>query len=860
MKKKLLSLSFLILFLAVSGIASGQSVDLSSDPAASIHFTSPAEVAGTSFVNESNVAAEAYSEQATIDGVPCRKIPAGKFLYVRVDRSIVPTMQREVVVAITFYDNSGNNLWFNYNSTNGDYKIADFAKSKSNKWVTTFVNMTDAAFSGRMNSGGDFRMGFNNEANYIRDIKVYLGSFDPLSQAVPERPVNPANEFKGKSFAGYQIWHRAGKSASDWVHWAYGKVPGPGLGVNINIVSFPDLSEYPDSVLYTTKFASLGDGRPTKLYNSSDSTIINRQMGWLKNCDFDGVAIQRFVGSIGRSVTITEESHLTNVKNAAERTGRLFYVCYDLNGSDATIVQRMQMDWVYEIEQIRSLPGSPNYATVNGKPVVEIWGIGYDVGANKQQCLDMIQFLHDRGCYVIGGVPRGWRTDGGFNADYVDVYKALDAISPWTVGVYNTMDGATNYYNGTMKGDKAYCDQNGMDYLPVVFAGSGNWLSADGSFSETDRKGGGLLWRQITNAKNLGLNSVYYAMLDEFEEGTNLIKGAVDYFDIPTNEYFETWAKDGYWVSSDYYLRLASTAAKVLRGELPLTAEIPVPYSLGPLYYRNSFESRTTKFTQNGTSATRTMKIDPCFLNPQIKELSGVSGSVVKIVNETDRSKTGLYSAKISGTPVSADKSIFNYKISDTKIEITENLQLSFWKYTEDELGKYTTIDLLLKSGKKLSGLPDYTDNNGIQMTAANPRGTIGNWEEYTCQIGKGELVGDIITGICISYNHPSSGNGSFNAYFDDVMIQYGEGNGSPSSVNITYQNATRVLTSRGQINILNLERDSYIAVYSLTGQLLYQKSHAAGQQVIAIQSGFYIVRISGSGSVQSQKVIVPLD
>jgi hypothetical protein len=827
-------------------------------PEGQIRFTSPVESIGMSFVNETSPSAEAFSQSAVIAGEACRKIPSGKYLYIKCDRSVVPSSQAELVVAITYYDNSNNNLWFNYNSKTGDYKVADFKKTKTNQWITTFINITDAAFNGRMNGGSDMRLGFNGEVNYIKEVSVYLGVFDPVSQPIPVRTANPAAEFKGKSFAGYQIWHRAGKTASDWVHWSYGKVAGPGLGVNINVVSFPDLSEYPDSVLYPTKFKPLGNGRATGLYNSSDKAIIDRQMTWLKKCDLDGVAIQRFVGPIGRSVTITEQSHLTNVKNAAEANGRFFYICYDLNGSDAAIVQRLQLDWVYEIEQIRSLTTSPNYATVDGKPVVEIWGIGYNIGADRQQCLDMIQFFHDRGCYVVGGVPRGWRTNTDANANFTDVYKALDAVSPWTVGVYNSTGGATAYLNDYMKADKVYCDQNGMDYLPVVFPGSGNWLSADGSFSQTDRKGGGLLWQQVLNAQSIGLKSVYYAMLDEFEEGTNLINGAVDYFDIPTNEYFETFAKDGVWTSSDYYLRLAATAAKMLRGELPRTSIIPIPYSLGPQYYRNSFESRTTTFTQNGTTSTRTMKIDPCFFNPQLREFSGVSGASVKIVNEPLFAKTGLYSSKITGLANSGVKANYNYKIAETKITVPENLQLSFWKYTVDEGGKYTSVDLLFKSGKKLSALSGYTDNNGVLIHAQQPRGEIGQWIKYTCQVGKGELVGDEITGIVIAYDHPSE-NGSFNAYFDDIIIEYGVGNGIPTAVNPMVENKTaNVYSTSGQIHLDHMLPSSRVWVVNLTGQLLWQGTSTSSELQIPADRGFYIVRILNNGNLQAEKVTVP--
>ncbi|HAH25253.1 MAG TPA: hypothetical protein DCL77_16110, partial [Prolixibacteraceae bacterium] len=633
-------------------------------------------------------------------------------------------------------------------------------------------------------------------------------------------------------------------------------------GVNVNVVSWPDISEYPDSVLYATKFKPLGNGKPTKLYNDADHTIIDRQMGWLKKSELDGVAIQRFVGSIGRSVTITQESHLTNVKNAAEANGRLFYICYDLNGSDASIVDRIELDWVYEIEQIRALTSSPNYTTVDGKPVVEMWGIGYNVGADEQQCLDMIHFFQDRGCYVIGGTPRDWRSNTSASPSYTAAYKALDAVSPWTVGVYNTPAGATSYLTGYMTADKAYCDINGMDYLPVVFPGSGNWLSADGSFSQTDRKGGGLLWQQVLNAKSLGLTSVYYAMLDEFEEGTNLINGAVDYFDIPTNEYFETFAKDGVWTSSDYYLRLAATAAKMLRGDIPKTTDIPIPYSTGPLYYRNSFESRTTTFTQNGTTSTRVMKIDPCFFNPQLKESSGVSGSTVKIVNELGYTKSGIYSTKITGSANSATKATYSYKIADTKIDINANLQLTFWKYTVDELGKYTSVDLVLKSGKKLSSLPAFTDNNGVAMNPNQPRGVIGVGQKFTCQIGKDELIGDQITGIVIAYDHPIE-SGTFTAYFDDVIIEYGEGNGVPTAItSVGNDHSALVYSNDGQIHIDNLLPESNVAIYSLSGQIQWKGQSSSTRLSVPAHSGFYLVRIQRKGTDgyrdQSEKVVVP--
>jgi hypothetical protein len=314
--------------------------------------------------------------------------------------------------------------------------------------------------------------------------------------------------------------------------------------------------------------------------------------------------------------------------------------------------------------------------------------------------------------------------------------------------------------------DKSWCDDNDTDYLPVVFAGSGNWLSGDGSFSEVDRAGGKLLWQQILNAKSLGLTSVYYAMLDEFEESTNLIKGAVDYFDIPTDQYFETFAKDGIWVSSDYYLRLAATASKLLRDEIPTTEEIPIAYSNGPIYFRNSFEYRSTTFTQNGKVLDKVMQIDPCFYEPSPISVSGVTNYSCEIVEST-QTKHGLYTAMLSGS--AAGPASYYYKASTVKILVEEGMELSFSRYAENELGCFTSVDLLFDDGTRLSEY-GILDSNHIDIRAKNSRGNALSWYDCSCLFGQGELIGKTITGIILGYE--SSSTGDFVAYFDDIIIQ----------------------------------------------------------------------------------------
>src|SRR6202012_2824817 len=189
-----------------------------------------------------------------------------------------------------------------------------------------------------------------------------------------------------------------------------------------------------------------------------------------------------------------------------------------------------------------------------------------------------------------------------------------------------------------------------------------------------------------------------------------------------------------------------------------------------PIYYRNSFESRTTTYNMNSATKTLTLKIDPCFYNDAVVTNTAVTGPSVTIVNPGAAfTKTGLYSTQITGTAAGASK--YYYQVSATKIAVKANMQLSFWKYSVNTLGQNTAVDLIFKSGKTLHTLAEYTDNNGNAMTPAVARGTIGSWQQFTCQIGKGELLGDEIDGIAIAYDNPAA-SGNFNAYFDDIIIQ----------------------------------------------------------------------------------------
>ena len=82
---------------------------------------------------------------------------------------------------------------------------------------------------------------------------------------------------------------------------------------------------------------------------------------------------------------------------------------YDATGW-TNMKTEMPADWTNVMSQYTS---SSAYAHQNGKPVVGIWGFGFN-DANHPwsaaDCLSVVQWFQSQGCYVMGGVPTYWRT------------------------------------------------------------------------------------------------------------------------------------------------------------------------------------------------------------------------------------------------------------------------------------------------------------------------------------------------------------------------------------------------------------------------------------------------------------------
>jgi hypothetical protein len=378
-----------------------------------------------------------------------------------------------------------------------------------------------------------------------------------------------SSDIVGKVTVGYQGWFDAPGDGSGinppWWHWTADRnTPSAG---NIAIKAWPDVREL--GKVYPTGFANLGDGRPAALYSNWDATTVDTHVKWMKDAGIDTIALQRF-GDFRRTGEARNVVS-THVRNAAEAHGRKFYIMYDITGWTAFQTD-LPADWNDHINGELHLLDSPAYARQDGKPVVCIWGLGYtNHPGTPEATLDVINYFKNKGLYVIGGVGNDWRTADGTRwskAGFLAVFDALDAISPWMVGVIGNDADSDHNRKTYNEGDVAYLHARGKHYQPCVLPGD---------LSLKQRRHGDFMWHQFFNMIQSGADGLYISMYDEFNEGNQIAKTAATAADLPADTGMAALDEDGTQCSSDYYLRLTGDGGRMLRKEIALQPVRPTP-------------------------------------------------------------------------------------------------------------------------------------------------------------------------------------------------------------------------------------------------------------------------------------------
>ncbi len=404
-------------------------------------------------------------------------------------------------------------------------------------------------------------------------------------------PPVDARTMAGKVICGYQGWFGTPSDPAEgnyWRHW------GGGTPEHLERISFelyPDTREYDPATIHPTGHPDLGDGRKAGLFSSGYSSVIDTHFRWMAEYGIDGVALQRFFGDIPNP---RMRQVMADVRTAAEKYGRVFYVCYDISGGRGDhFVDRMcedidrLSDWVLE---------SPAYLYEGDRPVLQLWGFGVrgNCRCEVEQAMAVAEYAKKKGFYLIAGTPAQFRESGPDSLpEFAPVYDYFDMISPWQVGRFARPEQVPGYYEHMIQPDGEYCAAKGQDYMPVLFAGFAWSLWLNGPANAIPRLGGRFLWEQAKAAAKAQTTALYIAMFDEYDESTAIMKAAEDSSQIPQGRYFLTTCADGEFVSGDFYLRLVGKLTSLYKEKAPLPNAVPVPLAEGPVYMRTGFETDT---------------------------------------------------------------------------------------------------------------------------------------------------------------------------------------------------------------------------------------------------------------------------
>ena len=379
----------------------------------------------------------------------------------------------------------------------------------------------------------------------------------------------------GKVMCGYQGWFNVEGDGADrgFRHWT--KKAGPLAPGNASIDLWPDVSELSNDERFATRFQH-ADGRAAEIFSSFKSATVLRHFRWMQDYGIDGAFVQRFITDLRDPRALKHNNTvLANCREGANRFGRTYAVMYDLSGLGENRIQEVIDDWK-SLRTRMHVTENAAYLNHRGKPLVAVWGVGFNDNRKYTlaECRRRVEFLKQDGCTVMLGVPTYWRElsrDSLRDAALHDIIKLADVVSPWTVGRFGHPNDATRHGEKVVQPDIAWCAENKLDYMPVVFPGF-SWFNLHGGpLNQIPRRKGEFLWSQFVASKRAGATMIYVAMFDEVDEGTAIFKCTND---VPTGTDSKFVTYEG--LPSDFYLRLTGTGAKLLRGEILVSNVIPI--------------------------------------------------------------------------------------------------------------------------------------------------------------------------------------------------------------------------------------------------------------------------------------------
>lgn len=379
------------------------------------------------------------------------------------------------------------------------------------------------------------------------------------------------DSYRGLVMAGYQGWHNAEGDGANrgWYHYTRQGKFQPGY---TNVDLWPDVSEYEKT--YPTAF-NFKDGTVARVYSDYDESTVDTHFRWMQQYGLDGVFMQRFIPEIRRSSSLRHFNKvLASAMTAANKYSRAICVMYDLSGmhkdEDTLLLSDIQV--LAKQYHMFEHDKNPSYLYHNGRPLVTIWGVGFNDGRQYglTEANRIVDGLKKMGFSVMIGVPTNWRKlerDTESNPVLHDLIRKCDVVMPWFVGRFD--EKRYPRFHKLILDDMAWTKRNKVDYAPLCFAGFSwnNMQYPHKAAFHADRNRGSFYKKQLDFAIDHGAQMLYIAMFDEIDEGTAIFKIANR---VPVAAPGSTFVplEDG--LSSDFYLKMTGDAARKLKQKLKI--------------------------------------------------------------------------------------------------------------------------------------------------------------------------------------------------------------------------------------------------------------------------------------------------
>jgi hypothetical protein len=177
---------------------------------------------------------------------------------------------------------------------------------------------------------------------------------------------------------GYQGWFGfpgEGAPIKGWRHWFRVNGTAPTYeGVIVGMYPTMDECDVSDVMESGVK---MQDGTHAKFFSSARPNVVLRHFRWMATYGISGVFHHRFMTDSGNTlIHNTRTMVLRNVMHAADATGRIFAVSYDLAGNGNDVISRLKNDWINLVDN-EKITSSTRYIPQKGLPVLPIYGIGF---------------------------------------------------------------------------------------------------------------------------------------------------------------------------------------------------------------------------------------------------------------------------------------------------------------------------------------------------------------------------------------------------------------------------------------------------------------------------------------------------